>query len=116
MATTPQTQAYLTETAAPTVTPAAVKTALASFLGGVGNYQKELATEIMLLNAALLAETDPTVIQRLALESQVLGALRREVSKLEDQARNVAPVLDQRVQYNTDFRTNPQVIALGYTV
>lgn len=114
MAVTTETQAYLTETKSPTITPTQVKATLKTLLAGIGNYQAELATEIRLLNAALFAETDLTVIAQLELMSQTLGALRREISELENQARDVAQPLDQWVTYDAAFRA--VAAPLGYTV
>lgn len=111
---TPETQAYLTETKAPAVTMAQVRNALRAFLGNIGLYQAELATQIRLLNDALVVEADPVMKQKLESEKQVLWALRREISELEAQARDVVPIGVQRVQSDSDLRTAAQ--PLGYTV
>ena len=114
MATTPETQAYLTQTKAPTVTMTQVRNGVRAFLGNIGSYQAELATQIRLLNDALVMEADPTIRQKLESEKQVLWALRREVSELESQARDVVPIGVQRAQSDADLRTAAQ--SLGYTV
>lgn len=114
MAVTPETQAYLTQTKAPAVTMGQVRTAMRNVLAGIGQYQAELATQIRLLNDALVMEADPTIRQKLESEKQVLWALRREISELEKQARDVVPIGVQRVQSDSDLRTAAG--PLGYTI